>query len=275
MFKFILLLIPFLLYGSKPDLLLLKTYKDQNISGWVMSEKLDGIRAYWDGAKLLTKNGKQIYAPKWFTKDYPLFPIDGELWSKEKDFENISSIVRDKIPSNNWKQIKHYIFEVPNAKGNLYQRLDKLHSINSRYIKRIKQIKIKNKQHLQKYFKETIDKGGEGIVVRDPSKSYISKRTSSALKVKKFQDAECEVIKYTKGNGKYKDMMGSLVCKLQNNIVFKIGSGFTKQQRIYPPNIGDIVTFKYQEFTKYGIPRFPVFLRIRYTNKQKDKSIWK
>ncbi|MEA3352468.1 MAG: DNA ligase, partial [Campylobacterota bacterium] len=31
-----------------------------------------------------------------------------------------------------------------------------------------------------------------------------------------------------------------------------------------PPKIGDIVTFKYKEFTKYGKPRFPVFLRVRY-----------
>jgi len=78
------------LFAQKPKLLLLKVYKDQNITGWVMSEKLDGIRAYWNGKNLLTRSGKIIYAPKWFTKNYPPFPIDGELWSKRGDFENIS-----------------------------------------------------------------------------------------------------------------------------------------------------------------------------------------
>jgi len=94
--KLFLLLFPFLLFAAKPNLLLLKVYKDQNISGWVMSEKLDGVRAYWDGKHLISRGGKIIHAPKWFTKDYPPFAIDGELWSKRGDFENISSIVRDK-----------------------------------------------------------------------------------------------------------------------------------------------------------------------------------
>ncbi len=263
----LIILIPFLLFAQKPNLLLLKTYKDQNISGWVMSEKLDGIRAYWDGCNLLTRNGNIIYAPKWFTKDYPSFPIDGELWTKRKDFENISSIVRDKIPSNNWKQIKHYIFEVPNTSGNLYQRLNKVKPYENNYIKLIPQIKINSKEHLQQFLMTIELNNGEGVVVRDPSKLYISKRTSSALKVKNFKDTECEVIGYMQGNGKFKGMMGSLICKLKNNIEFKIGSGFSNKERVNPPLIGDIVTFKYQEFTKYGKPRFPVYLRIRYTNK--------
>ena len=89
-------LLPLFLWAGKPNLLLLKVYKDQNITGWVMSEKLDGIRAYWDGKNLISRGGKIIHAPKWFIKDYPPFEIDGELWTKRGDFENISSIVRDK-----------------------------------------------------------------------------------------------------------------------------------------------------------------------------------
>jgi len=54
MIRIFLLLIPFLLLADKPNLMLLKTYKDQNITGWIMSEKLDGIRAYWDGKQLLS-----------------------------------------------------------------------------------------------------------------------------------------------------------------------------------------------------------------------------
>ena len=38
--------LPSKLFADAPQILLLKTYKDQNLSGWVMSEKLDGIRAY-------------------------------------------------------------------------------------------------------------------------------------------------------------------------------------------------------------------------------------
>ncbi len=264
-----LLLLP--LFASKPKLLLLKVYKDQNISGWVMSEKLDGIRAYWDGKHLLTRQGKLIHAPKWFLKDYPPFPIDGELWSKRGDFENISSIVRDKVPTQKWREIKHYIFEVPNAKGNLFERLKKVKPYEGEYIKIIPQIKIKDKKHLMEFLHQIETRGGEGVVVRDPTAPYISKRTSKALKVKSFLDTECEVVGYTNGKGKYKDMIGALKCRLKNGIIFKIGSGLSDKLRQNPPKIGTIITFKYKEITKKGKPRFPVFLRVRRSKKEGEK----
>ncbi len=229
-----------------------------------MSEKLDGIRAYWSGKELLFRSGRVIHAPKWFTKNYPPFPIDGELWTKRADFENISSIVRDEIPNEKaWKQIKHYIFEVPNAKGGLLERLKKVEPYEGKIIKLIPQIPIKNKKHLQTFLKEIEHKKGEGVVVRDPNAPYIAKRTSKALKVKSFLDKECKIIGYNRGHGKLKDMMGSLTCQMDNNVTFKIGSGFSLEERKNPPAIGSVVTFKYKEMTKYGKPRFPVFLRVR------------
>ncbi|MDC0933551.1 DNA ligase [Arcobacteraceae bacterium] len=252
-----------LLANPTPKLLLLKTYKDQNTTNWVMSEKLDGIRAYWDGNQLLTRSGKKIYAPKWFTKDYPNFEIDGELWTKRGDFENISSIVRDKIPSKNWSQIKHYIFEVPNTKGGLFQRLEKVKPYENDYIKILPQILIRNIEHQKNYLKEVESKNGEGIVVRDSNVLYINKRTSKALKVKSFKDTECKIVGFTEGNGKYLNKVGAIICQLSSQITFKIGSGMDDKFRNNPPKIGTIVTFKYQNFTKYGKPRFPIYLRIR------------
>ena len=251
------------LFSSTPKLLLLNTYKDQDTTNWVMSEKLDGIRAYWNGKELLSRSGKKIHAPKWFTKDYPKFEIDGELWTKRGDFENISSIVRDKIPSQKWSEVKHYIFEVPNTKGGLFQRLEKVKPYENEYIKILPQVIIKNKEHQKNYFLDIIDNGGEGIVVRDPKSFYINKRTSKALKVKKFKDNECEIIGYTQGKGKYFDKVGAIICQLPNKITFKIGSGMNDKFRNNPPKIGSIITFKYQNMTKYNKPRFPIYLRIR------------
>ncbi len=265
MIRVLLLLIPFILFAQKPKILLLKVYKEQNITGWVMSEKLDGIRAYWDGKHLISRSGKIIHAPKWFTKNYPPFPIDGELWSKRGDFENISSIVRDKTPSDKWREITHNIFEVPYAKGGLFERLAKVKPYAGKYIKIIKQIPIKNKKQMQDFLHLVEAKGGEGIVVRDPNTPYINRRTSKALKVKSFKDTECKVVKLLNGKGKYANMLGSIKCQLPNGTIFKIGSGFSNKERKNPPKVGDIVTFKYKEMTKYGKPRFPVFLRIRDT----------
>jgi len=257
------LLLPFILFAEKPKLFLLKTYKDQNINGWVMSEKLDGIRAYWDGKKLISRGGKTIYSPEYFTKGFPSFELDGELWSKRGDFDTISSIVRDKIPSKEWREITYNIFEVPNAKGGLAQRLKKAEPFQSKIIKIISQIKIKSTKKMKIFLKSVELKGGEGIVVRDPKVGYIAKRTSKALKVKSFLDTDCIVIGYTEGKGKYKNMLGALKCKLSNGVVFKIGSGFSDKERQNPPAIGSEITFKYQELTKKGIPRFPIFLRVK------------
>ena len=254
------------LWADKPKLMLLKPYKEQNITGWVMSEKLDGIRAYWDGVRLVSRGGKVIYAPAWFTKGYPPFALDGELWTKRSDFENISSIVRDKVPTKAWETVKHYIFEVPYAKGTLQKRLEKVKPFLSSTLKLLKQIPVKDKRHLAEYLKEIENKKGEGVVVRDPKAPYINKRTSKALKVKTFHDAECEVLGYTKGKGKYKDAIGAIKCQLPNGTQFKIGTGLSDKVRDNPPKVGTSVTFKYQGFTKYGKPRFPVFLRIKKTN---------
>ena len=228
-----------------------------------MSEKLDGMRAYWDGKHLISRGGKIIHAPKYFTKEYPSFAIDGELWSKRGDFEHIMSVVRDKEPSEGWRDIKHYIFEVPNAEGNLTQRLSKVEPYEGKYIEIIPQIKVKSKEHLENFLHHIESLGGEGVVVRDPTAPYIAKRTSKALKVKSFLDAECEVVEHIEGRGKYKGLLGSLRCKLPDGTLFKIGSGLSDKERKNPPKVGAIVTFKYKEFTKYGKPRFPVFMRER------------
>lgn len=260
----LLVLIPFALFAQKPQLLLLKVYHDQNISGWVMSEKLDGVRGYWDGKHLISRGGKIIHAPKWFIKDYPPFAIDGELWSKRGDFDFVSSTVRASVPDDKkWRKITHNIFEVPNAKGNLFKRLAKVKPYENNIIKIIPQIPVKNKENMLKFLKKVEAKKGEGVVVRDATAPYIAKRTSKALKVKSFYDTECKVIGHNKGSGKYKNMMGSLTCKMDNGISFKIGSGFSVKERKNPPKIGSIITFKYKEFTKNGKPRFPVFLRVR------------
>lgn len=260
---FLISFIPWVLFASKPDLLLLKTYKDQNITGWVMSEKLDGIRAYWDGTNLISRGGKIIHAPKWFIKDYPPFELDGELWTKRNDFENISSIVRDKIPKDDWIQVTHNIFEVPNAKGGLFERLKLVIPYENEFIKIVPQIKIENKKYLKKFHDDLESLHAEGVVVRDPQSKYINKRTSKALKVKRFKDDECKIIGYTKGKGKYKNQVGAIICKLKNGIKFKIGSGLNDTFRKKPLKKGIIITFKYQSLTKNGKPRFTVFQRIR------------
>ncbi len=245
-----------------------KTYQGyEDIEGWFMSEKLDGIRGYWDGEQLKTKNGYKIHAPKWFTKNLPPFALDGELWTKRGDFENIQSIVLDDIPSKKWKEISYQIFEVPYIEGNFTERLQYANKwLKEKQIKHaqvIKQIKYKNKEHLNKYLHYIENLGGEGVVIKNPKLLYFTGRSANILKVKSFDDMEGKVIGINPGKGKFTDLMGSLTLSLENGVIFRLGGGFKLEERKHPPSIGSMVTFKYYSFTKNKKPKFASFIRVR------------
>lgn len=258
---FFLCIYSFALEVQRPNV-----YKgNEIIINWVMSEKLDGIRGYWNGKELLTRKGKKLYPPKWFIKNLPDFELDGELWTKRNDFENIQNIVMDKKPSKYWKAITYNIFEVPNNKGNFLKRLEKakkwLETNKNNHVRIIKQIKIKDNKHLNIYLNKLISKKAEGIIIKDPNQDYHTGRSPHVLKVKKAQDMEGKVIGIT--ISKKTKILQSLVLKLKNGVIFNLGIGFTKTQRKNPAKIGDIVTFKYFGFTKYKKPKFASFLHIR------------
>lgn len=243
------------------------SYNSQNIEGWVMSEKLDGIRAYWDGKTLFTRQDKIINAPKYFTKDLPPFELDGELWSKRGDFENIQSIVLDKNPSKKWSEIKYMIFEVPHAKGDFFKRLEKaskqIKEKKLLHVEIIEQKVCNSKDELDSYKKSILSLGGEGVMLKDAKNEYFDGRSDYLLKVKEADDMEAEVIGYKEGKGKFEGLMGSLHVKLGSGVKFFIGSGFSDEIRKSPPKIGSTITFKYYGFTKGGKPKFASFMRVR------------
>ena len=267
---------------AKFELLKLSEYKGQNVGGWLVSEKLDGVRAYWDGRNLLSRNGKILAAPEGWSAHFPSFALDGELYTARGEFEKIQSIVMDKTPNEAaWSEIKFHVFDVPEASGGLLERLSELEKFilknpqAGQNLKIIKQVKVKDNAEFEAFAEAVIAKGGEGAVVREPNAPYERKRSKNALKYKKFKDAECEVTEVNAGTGKYAGLMGSVTCKafsaagsnadeqIPHGVKFKVGSGFSDLQRANPPKIGSIITYKYQNLTAKGLPRFPVFLRVR------------
>jgi len=264
----LLLCFSLLSYAQQPDVLLLKTYDEsQDVTGWLMSEKLDGMRAIWDGHTLKSRQGNNIAAPQWFLDGLPPFEIDGELWTKRSDFENVMSIVRQQVPDDRWQTISYNIFEVPNQSGGLLARLSVLENYlnehQQAFLRIIPQTPVTSSKQLKSDLEKFTALGGEGLVVRKPETRYHSGRSADDLKVKQYQDAECTVIDYKEGQGKYVGKTGALHCQLLSGLAFYIGSGLSDQQREFPPEIGSVITFKYYGFTKNDIPRFPVFMRVR------------
>ncbi len=250
------------------DVLLPMVYEgDIDITNWLMSEKLDGVRGYWDGKKLLSKNGRSFNPPKAFTKNFPDCAIEGELWGGRNTFEKTSSIVMRHEAHDGWLDLKFAIFDVPEAGGGFEQRLNMaiqwFEKHPSEYAFVITQKTVKGKEHLKNELLRVEKLGGEGLIVRKPDSLYSSGRSADILKVKSYYDMEATVIGYIEGTGRNSGRLGSILVELPNGTQFKIGTGFTDKERNNPPPIGTIVTFKYYGFYKSGIPKFPSFLKIR------------
>lgn len=265
---FLLLFAP-LLQAALPPIQLASTFRDDiDINNYWVSEKLDGVRAYWDGKHLISRKGNQFQSPKWFTKGFPKIPLDGELWIARNKFELVSGIVRTKKGTKQaWKQISFMIFDEPASQKNFTERLTAMKQLivdcDSPYLKMIKQEKITTHKALQLKLNKVIKAGGEGLMLHHINAFYEVKRSKDLMKLKRYEDAEAVVIAYIAGKGKYLGMMGSLVVKTPDNITFKIGTGFSDVERASPPKIGDIISFQYIGKTKNGVPRFASYLRIR------------
>lgn len=240
---------------------------DIDVSGWLMSEKLDGVRGYWDGVQLFSKNGNRLYPPAEFIRDLPPFPVEGELWGGRSGFEKTLSIVKKQQPDKAWLQLRFAIFDVPQSDGPFTARLARatawFSAHPSPYAYVIPQVKVRDSEHLQHELQRIEELGGEGLIVRRPDTLYRGGRSAEILKVKNYQDAEARVLQHLPGKGRNRGRLGALLVALDNGMQFRIGSGFSDLERESPPPIGALITFKYYGKHPSGLPRFPSFLRVR------------
>jgi DNA ligase-1 len=250
------------------DIMLPQVYADHvDISGWLVSEKLDGVRGYWDGKRLLSKNGNPLHAPGVFYHNFPPFALEGELWGGRGTFEKTVAIVKKQQAHDGWLALKFAIFDVPQEAGGFVQRLQKAkdwfadHPSSFAFV--IPQTTLQDKRQLQAELQEVEKLGGEGVIVRKADTLYSRGRSHEILKVKSFFDMEAKVVAHIGGKGKNSGRLGSLLVELPDKTRFKIGTGFSDDERGNPPPIGSIITFKYYGFLKSGRPKFPSFLRIR------------
>jgi DNA ligase-1 len=242
----------------------------QNPHGYFMSEKLDGMRAYWTGGKLWTRNGNVIHAPDWFVEGLPAEEdLDGELFLGRQQFDACMSIARRSDASEEWKKLKYVVFDCPSVVGGIRDRLRRAQELVNKYhppyaVVHPQEV-CQGEEHLLQELARVEQLGGEGMMLRHPTAKHRGGRTNDLLKVKSFADDEGLVIDYEEGKGKYTGMVGSLICITKAGLTFKVGSGLSDDQRSYSsaPKKGTVITYKYFELTKDGIPRFPTFMRIR------------
>ena len=257
--------------ATPPQIQLATVYhQDIDIHAYWISEKLDGVRAYWDGKNLISRKGNIFHAPLWFSKGFPDTPLDGELWIDRARFSEVSGIVRkQKADDQEWQKIAFMIFDLPASSENFSKRIMQMEKIvencHSPYLKMIKQQKVKNNTELQLLLEDVLSKGGEGLMLHRGGAHYQAKRSKDLMKLKKYQDAEAVVLQHLPGKGRNSDRLGAILVKTADGTVFKIGSGFSDLERENPPAVGATITYKYIGKTQNGVPRFASFMRIRET----------
>lgn len=263
-------LLPFsgALAGDKPNIMLANIYQQGiDLSQYWVSEKLDGVRARWNGQQLISRGGNVFAAPEWFTKDFPTVSLDGELWMGRRRYEDTSSVVRKHQPHEGWRNIRFMVFDLPEHAGTFDERVSAMNylatQVHSPYLTIIKQEIFDTEETLKQELQAVLAQGGEGLMLHRKTARYLKGRSQSLLKLKPYTDAEATVIGYRPGKGKYTGQVGSLKVRTDAGIVFYIGTGLSNEQRRHPPPLHSQITFRHQGFTKNGIPRFPVFLRIR------------
>ncbi len=253
---------------DKPALLLAEKYhQDIDLAAYWVSEKLDGVRAFWDGKQLISRGGNNFAAPSWFTADFPSVVLDGELWTGRGQFEKTVSIVSRHTPHDGWRQVRYMVFDLPEAPGTFDERLQNLRSAvaasASEFLAVIPQHKVSDHKSLLEMLDTVVSNGGEGLMLHRGGSHYHGGRSVDLLKLKRFDDAEGIVIAHNPGQGRLTGLMGSVTVRTAQGVIIRIGNGFSDDERKNPPPIGTTITFKHQGFTATGKPRFPVFLRIR------------
>lgn len=155
---------------------------------------------------------------------------------------------------------------------------------------------IRTMEKLEEYEVALLDKGYEGVMLRDPQSPYKFGRSTAKegylLKLKRFADSEAEIIGFeelmhnhneatlnetghhersTKQDGLLPaDTLGALIVRdIHSGVEFKIGTGFTAAERKKFWNLratlrGALVKYQYFPTGSKEKPRFPSFQGFRH-----------
>jgi DNA ligase-1 len=153
-------------------------------------------------------------------------------------FQATMSVVRSQGMSDAWKKVRYLVFDAPSHPGAFEDRLDAVKQLvkGAPYAKAIRHYRCKGEGHMVNELEVIESRGGEGLMLRAPESEYEGRRSRTLLKVKTFHDSEARIVSYY---------------------------GLTDAERKHPPRVGSVITFRYQELSDSGTPRFASFVRVR------------
>ena len=236
-------------------------------AGYLVSEKLDGVRALWDGRQLRFRSGRPVAAPAWFTQRLPAEPLDGELWLGRSRFEALSGLVRRVKPDEaGWQALRYQVFELPAAGGSFAERAARLQALADRQAAGAAWAAVvhepaQGRAWLAQRLAAVLAAGGEGLMLHRADAPQASGRGPWLYKHKPLHDAEALVLGHLPGQGRLAGQLGALQVRTDAGIDLAIGTGFTDADRRQPPAVGERISFTHRGLTAGGVPRFASYLR--------------
>jgi len=242
-------------------------------TGWHASEKLDGVRAWWLGTGMLSRQGNPIRLSPLWAGLLPPTVLDGELWLGRGRFHEVLSVSR-KPDDPRWAQMRYKVFDAPEIPGGCEERYARLRKIVDRACSKwrgpgpcplvfVEQTVCRSKAELQRMHAKIAAVGGQGMMIRAPRSTYRAGRTSELLKVLQFISGEARIIGY-KRSSKGRGRLGSYeAVLLENGIPFYVGTGIPEAERYDPLPIGTIITVRYKNLSRRGHPTQPVYVGPR------------
>lgn len=261
----------------------------------IIQPKLDGLACLAVNGVAMSRTMKPIpnkYVQKVFG-ELQLHGLHGELMVAG-DFNDVQSALMRESGEPDF----HYVaYDKWDSEAKYTSRLllvgEEVFTLNNKHVAYINYTFVNNPLDCVNTLNDYINAGYEGAMLRDPNSLYKQGRhtlkSQALMKLKKFFDDEATIIGfeekmhnenekttdergYSKRSHKQEGMvpantLGALVVKWKD-VEFKIGSGYSDKQRqelwgSRETLLGKPTTFKYQELSKYGVPRFPVWKCIR------------
>jgi DNA ligase-1 len=195
--------------------------------------------------------------------------LDGELYNHElkNDFEKIVSAVRKQEPSEESLRIQYHVYDMVSPENYAGRLAHLVFCLPTSGIVQRVETQVASAMDVLKWYDHFVEQGYEGAMIRSARGGYEHGRSYALQKVKRFLDAEFDIIAVQEGRGK---MAGKaiFICVTPNGEEFAVklkGELESLEKYLQDANtwVGKRLTVQYQGLSAYGVPRFPVGLRIR------------
>lgn len=268
---------------ERRDVMLAYPFEERRLATWpkpwIVQPKYDGIRA----RAICTKGDTTIYSSTGLEimtvphivaelNEIDVVILDGELYLPDThNFQELSSLVSRKSIHPDHERVKFMVFDSISQANQLRRILNAGFAIDGlKHSIKSPLGLCEDMFGIEYTLNELTEQGYEGIILRNPTASYVDRRSTNMMKWKPRRADLYRVVgsqEEVSIQGEPKQALGALVVVDDDGRQFNVGTGFTREQRNRlwrhrDELVGRLVRVKYQALTKDKIPRFPVFAEV-------------